>query len=647
MKYLLRSIKNFLTAEEVPRWFGLSLVLIYLVGLGAIAQHGMDAVRQESNRWYHRSARFAAEGLLRDLQNLDIPATDDAFLPGARVAMRRFTGHLDGASVAIYDGIGSLKIHAGPGIFDKSTPLNDFEQLDPGVLHSPETSRVETPSDRSTYELLARLPSPHGADPAGARLLRLSIQKQGVAAHFGQESGILLVAFIVLGALFLVYRCLREQLRNISRIAHCLRTHRASIEEDLNALRIADERDTATAAWNQLLDLAQDSMDQLRRVDADQELSRVLSQSGGGMLSDALHAVPDGIIVVTEEDRVEYANESACRLFGWDREKIRSIGISDVPDSPVGEAVVTTLRSSLQPEGRFLPANDVVRSGSVAGTEDESVYRIWILPVTRARHQGECLVIIRDITQQSRAERAREDLIAQVTHELRTPLTNIRAYSETLASGMFEDPQVVTECYNVINKETRRLSRLIEDMLNVSQMEVGSIDLNYDQVDLKIMLSDAVQDVRGLADEKNIELQLLLPAKLETVRADRDKLAVVINNLLGNAIKYTLDDGHVIIGCQTNQDAAIITIKDNGVGIDESEQGKIFEKFYRVNDENVQAETGTGIGLYTSREIVRRHGGEIELISAKGEGSTFMVRLPHEGGRSSQLDSSTAAEAGV
>jgi signal transduction histidine kinase len=103
-----------------------------------------------------------------------------------------------------------------------------------------------------------------------------------------------------------------------------------------------------------------------------------------------------------------------------------------------------------------------------------------------------------------------------VTHELRTPLTNIRAYTETLSSGMFEDPKVITECYNVITKETRRLSRLVEDMLSVSQLEVGSIELHVDNVDLKALLGDGVRDVRGLADEKNIDIQLVLPAKLES-----------------------------------------------------------------------------------------------------------------------------------
>ncbi|MFQ5462340.1 MAG: sensor histidine kinase, partial [Phycisphaerae bacterium] len=111
---------------------------------------------------------------------------------------------------------------------------------------------------------------------------------------------------------------------------------------------------------------------------------------------------------------------------------------------------------------------------------------------------------------------------------------------------------------------------------------------------------------------------------------DRDNLAVVVNNLLGNAIKYTPADGNVYVGCQVNSDGVVITVKDNGVGISPEDQPRVFEKFYRAEDEAVQTETGTGIGLYTARAIARRHGGDIELLSAKGEGSTFMLKLPHK-----------------
>ncbi len=433
-----------------------------------------------------------------------------------------------------------------------------------------------------------------------------------------------------------MYRCLREQLRSASRIASRLRAECDRIEEDLTALRIEDESDTTTESWNQLVELARSAVENTERAEADRELCRLLSTSSGGELAEVLNALPDGILFITEEERIEYANATTCRLFGWSWEEVKQNSIHKTVANGVGEKVVKVLRSSLQPEGTYQQHNELIQMDQ-DDEEEPDIFRTWIIPLQRKQHHGEALVLIRDISQQTRAEKAREELIGQVTHELRTPLTNIRAYSETLSSGMFDDPKVITECYNVINKETRRLSRLIEDVLSVSQLEVGGIDLKLDQVDLGGLMSDAVRDVRGLADEKNIDLQLLLPSKLEAIQADRDKLAVVVNNLLGNAIKYTPADGNVVVGCQVNTDGVVVTVKDNGVGIDAEDQSRVFEKFYRAQDDEVQTETGTGIGLYTARAIARRHGGDIELLSAKGEGSTFMLKLPHQTTRETSL----------
>jgi two-component system sensor histidine kinase VicK len=119
-----------------------------------------------------------------------------------------------------------------------------------------------------------------------------------------------------------------------------------------------------------------------------------------------------------------------------------------------------------------------------------------------------------------------------------------------------------------------------------------------------------------------------LPAKLPTLHADRDKLAVVLNNLLGNAIKYTPEKGEVHVGCKITERSAVITVKDSGIGIDEQEHERIFERFQRSADPAVLAEAGTGIGLTTAREILQHHNGSIEVISRKGEGATFVVRLP-------------------
>ena len=549
--------KRFWTAEELPRWFGLSIVLIYLVGLGAVGYVGVCLSRPPSDA-----------GVMSELIRL----------PNA--AARQ-------------------PLHATL-VEENVAPLPELylKQARP-LMMSRKLSRTVTLADLS---------------------------------------GVLIVVLVVLGALFVVYRRARRALRTTTRIADRLTNDASSMEGDLASLRLTDAEDIVAEGWNRLIDFSDRLRSDLDRVQANGELTQMLQRGHGGALPLALNALQDGLIHLDRDGCIAYINSTACHLIGGESSELSGMQLVDVPSKGASDEVLDVIRGALKPGGAVQNCNQLVQA-----KDDESWYQVWVTPLERIDHAGGCLAVIRDVSQQVRAERTREDFVTQVTHELRTPLTNIRAYAETLSSGMFDDPKVITECYNVINKETRRLSRLIEDMLSASQMEVGGIELALDSVDLKALISDGVTDVRGLADENGIDLQVKLPSKLEPIRADRDKLAIVVNNLLGNAIKYTPKGGRVDVSVQMKSDEVVITFKDSGIGIDPRDHERIFEKFQRADDPAVQDIKGTGIGLYTAREIVRRHGGDIELMSKKGDGATFVVRIQHCESRASAL--STTREA--
>ncbi len=643
-------LRHFLTAEEVPRWFGLSIVLIYLVGLGSVAHYGIAQARREGAINSQHNGRFAIRLLAEQLSVVPGGGLSEARQVEVwQSELQRFAANVPVRWLRLVDDERRVLASTDPGQIDtvltgdvpaaseqsvwEVVPMRVAGHASPDVFVRVRLSRADATTSGSPDD------SSPGAGLAfflEARLLPGPVAVTGVA----DQARILATVLVVLGALFVVYRCLREQLRGVSRIADQLRSSRGQWEEDLRSLRIGDSVDYATVAWNDLIDMAQGLQETVQRSEANEELSRVLQRSGGGALAEALNAVPEGILYITDEVRFEYVNAAACRFFGWSAEDARQTTLTEATATGIGAEVLDVVRDSLQSDGSYQSRSETPSTEDVAGG-DRSTYRIRVVPLQRGRQTGECVVLIRDISQQIRSERAREEFITQVTHELRTPLTNIRAYVETLSSGMFEDPSVITECYNVITKETRRLSRLVEDILSVSQLEVGSIELHVDDVDLKTLLTESVRDVRGLADEKNIDVQLVLPAKLEPVRGDRDKLAVVINNLLGNAIKYTRAEGNIVVGCRVNGGEMAVSIKDNGIGIDPADHARMFEKFQRASDPDVQSETGSGIGLYTAREIVRRHRGDIALISEKGQGSTFVVRLPLQETRATVL---TAAE---
>jgi len=641
-----------LTAEEVPRWFGLSIVLIYLVGLGSVAQFGIVQARREGASQFQRGSRYTVKVLGERLSALNGAGTADPAVAGAyQRALHEFAANVPVRWLRVVDDERRVLASTDPSqintIVGDDIP-RDSKQAIREVMSLPVPGQ-KAPDVLVRVRLTLEVPTPQESvddqPPRGGAVLhleaRLPPEPFGVSGP-ADQARMLAIVLVVLGALFVVYRCLREQLRSMSRIADRLQSHRDRLQEDLGSLRIGDSLDGVTTAWNDLIDLTEGLSESVQHSEADEELSRVLQCSWGGALAEALSAVPDGLIYIADEIRFEYMNSAACRLFGWNVQDAKGMILPEARASGIGAKVLDVLRGALQTDGSFEVRTDVLEADDKTGC-DHSTYRVRILPLQRDHHTGECVVVIRDVSQQVRAERSREEFITHVTHELRTPLTNIRAYAETLSSGMFEDPNVITECYNVITKETRRLSRLVEDVLSVSQLEVGTIDLQIADIDLKTLLSEGVRDVRGLADDKNIDVQLVLPSKVEPIAGDRDKLAVVINNLLGNAIKYTPPDGNVVVGCRfTGQDVAI-SIKDNGIGIDPADHGRVFEKFQRSSDPDVQNETGSGIGLYTAREIVRHHRGEIELISEKGQGSTFLVRLPRQETRAAAL--STAKEA--
>jgi two-component system phosphate regulon sensor histidine kinase PhoR len=264
--------------------------------------------------------------------------------------------------------------------------------------------------------------------------------------------------------------------------------------------------------------------------------------------------------------------------------------------------------------------------------EQQTTLRFALVPTASSDGGAEALVTIEDVSHLQEADQARDNFLYHVTHELRTPLTNIQAYAETLTGPGFDDEQTRRECYNVIISETRRLSRLVEDILNISQLEVGTARIDLGQVDLVRLLRQIVQDNLGAADEKQIDLTLKLAPKVPKVRGDKQRLSVLITNLIGNAIKYTPEGGHVDVTLEVREHCIEVTIADSGIGIGPEDQAHVFEKFYRAAGEQVQAVAGTGLGLAIAREVARLHGGDIRLESEPGNGSTFVVELPRPPG---------------
>ena len=207
------------------------------------------------------------------------------------------------------------------------------------------------------------------------------------------------------------------------------------------------------------------------------------------------------------------------------------------------------------------------------------------------------MITVEDITQQRVAEQARNSFVAQATHELRTPLTNMRLYLEAALDDVEKDPVALAKSLNVLNIETRRLERMVGEMLSVAEIEAGSLKLKTDDVRLDAVFAELESDYQPQAVEKKIALKFDLPPKFPVIIGDRDRLMLAMHNIIANALKYTLAGGNVVVTVKIEGKKLTVSVVDSGIGIEEKEQSLIFDKFYRAKDPRVGKITGTGLGL--------------------------------------------------
>ncbi|MGH7179281.1 MAG: sensor histidine kinase [Tepidisphaeraceae bacterium] len=430
-------------------------------------------------------------------------------------------------------------------------------------------------------------------------------------------AGVGAVGAATLSGLLLVYRRARRRLATMGAIASAL-SALSKGEADESALVVDPTLGMEAGAWNRLL---AERAEFRRRVAGERVAEALGSRRGGrGDLDAAFDALAQGVLLVEETMRIKHANGACANFLRTKREDLVGAEVSGVIQQP---DVIESIRSVIAGSVRKKATIEVERQGD----DGAGVLRFSVRPVRRG-DSAAAMIIIEDITQQRVAEESRSAFVAHATHELRTPLTNIRLYVETAMEDGENDAALRGKCLNVINQEARRLERIVGEMLSVSEIEAGSLRLKTDDVRLEPLLEDLKTDYVAQADEKKIALHFALPPKLPVIRGDRDKILVALHNLVGNALKYTPENGKVEVRVETDGKNLTFSVSDSGIGISDEDQERIFERFYRAKDPRVEKITGTGLGLTLAREVVRLHGGDITVRSEINKGSTFTLTLP-------------------
>jgi two-component system phosphate regulon sensor histidine kinase PhoR len=334
-------------------------------------------------------------------------------------------------------------------------------------------------------------------------------------------------------------------------------------------------------------------------------------------LETILSTMVEGVIVFNEDGRTVLTNPAAQKMLSLGTDNW--LGRSDlelVRNTELHERIkIARLEKKVQEhELKTVLPEEKLLSASIVPLKPGELGRSGVL------------VVFRDITRLRRLEEIRADFAANVSHEMRTPLTAIRGYAETLLDGAYRDTETAVRFLNVIHRESERLNNLIEDVLMLSQIESGRADMELVPVDIAGLAAEVLE---SLSDRlKTHKFKLEVSPGLPPATGDRGLLRQALFNLLDNSLKYTPAYGEITLGAAGEEDAVRIYVADNGIGIPQDSQARIFERFYRVDRARSRSLGGTGLGLAIVKHIVEAHRGRLRLESREGLGTTVSLFIP-------------------
>jgi two-component system phosphate regulon sensor histidine kinase PhoR len=335
-----------------------------------------------------------------------------------------------------------------------------------------------------------------------------------------------------------------------------------------------------------------------------------------------IYSISDAVLVTDPFDELVLANESAARTFDFDLAKTARTPVADILNDPKMIEMIQEMRQSNSKSGRRIVEHQV--DTPLGGR----TFKVTLSCVADQQDEGQptgVVAVLHDMTKEKEVAEMKNDFVSSVSHELRTPLASIKAYIEMLIDGEAQDERTTHEFYEVIQNEANRLSRLIDNILNISRIESGLVKVNKQPQSLMVILKEALEVISPQAQQKNITLKEQLTPVFYQTLADRDMLYQAVLNLLSNAVKYTPEGGTITVATLVDESKKIVItrISDTGVGIPPKDLPFVFDKFYRAEANNRMAK-GTGLGLSLVKQIIEGvHKGRIFVESHVGKGSCF------------------------
>lgn len=335
-------------------------------------------------------------------------------------------------------------------------------------------------------------------------------------------------------------------------------------------------------------------------------------------LKSVIETMPSGLLLIDPEGTIVLVNPAIEEMLGFKKAEITGkpyAHFAHVCD--LGQLIkrCTQFRSNVREELHLYFPKERILEASLSPVVDDAERIVGIV------------VVLHDMTAIRRLEKMRSEFVANVSHEIKTPVTAIIGFTETLLDGALEDTATSRSFLEIIQEESRRLHRLIGDILDLSNIESRELSLNIETVDVSHLVRTTAETLTSQVDEKDLSLRLHLPAELKA-DGDKDRLRQIVVNLLSNAIAYTPHGGSIDVTVAAEGERWRLEVKDTGIGIPEEDVPRIFERFYRVDRARSRESGGTGLGLAIVKHLVDVLGGSVDVESKVGAGSTFTVTFP-------------------
>jgi len=392
-------------------------------------------------------------------------------------------------------------------------------------------------------------------------------------------------------------------------IAEMTHTAHAIAAGDFDRRVRVDRRDEIGQLASALNSMTQQLQQDIERITADNAKTVAI-----------LSGMVEGVVAVDANERVVHVNSAAEGILGisakeamgrriWEATRVREVS------SSISDAMSKRQVS--------------VAEARIPSPQKEQVIQTIAAPLRGAGGELDgAIVVLHDVSELRQLEKVRRDFIANISHELKTPLAAIRGLVETLIDDPDMDGDTHDRFLAKIRDQSSRLSNLVVDLLTISRLESEESSLEFDTLDLRGPIAESHRVLLPQAEAARISVAAHLPEEPVEVQGDVEALRELVDNLLGNAIKYTPPGGRVDVRLGVANGSAILEVEDTGIGISPADQGRVFERFYRVDKARSRLMGGTGLGLSIVKHVALAHGGNVSVSSEEGKGTTFRVQIP-------------------